>query len=359
MGNLRTRMRRHGNHIKAGVSKRSPEILCATAVIGSLVAIGTAIKATIDIQDEWKECTDEIDNIKANFDREEETYNIETETEIVEYEGEDALAIYRKDLAKAHGRRALVVAKHYAIPAVLEVITVGSMIGSNKISRKRNARLSSALCVSQAAYESLKKNLVDSVGQEEADLIEMGLKKEQVTKTVKDENGKKKKVTEDIIKAIDEDGHITNPWVIKITPDMHGIWSRDWRYTVEILEIKERYWDETCVRRAPEDRGLFYNEIIADLNLPDEFKQAGQLYGWKYNKYDDKPDHVDFGIKVVEASPEDKANYNVSKMVYLNFRPRRIIDECYRGWVDDAATARNQWNRPGDFIDKGLMSHTF
>ena len=357
MGNLRTSMRRRGNHIKAGVSKHSPEILMATGIVSSLAAAGTAIKATIDIQDEWKELTEEIEAIKSGFDRENEIYDIETSTEIIEYEGQDALDMYRHDLAKAYGKRALLVGKYYGLSAALEATSVATMFGSNKISRKRNATLGAALGASQAAYESLKNNLVKAVGEEEADLIEMGLKKEKVTKKVKDENGKTKKVTEDIIVPIDEEGYVTNPWVIEITPDMQGIWTHDWRNMVEILELKCNYWNQTMITRAPEDRGIFFNEIVEDMGI--EGRKEGQIFGYKYNKYDDQPDVIDFGIKVVEASPEDKIKYNVCKMVYLNFRPRRIIDECYRGFVDDAATARNQWNRPGDFTDKGLNPHTF
>ena len=357
MGNFRTGMRRRGNHIKAGLSKRSPEILMATGIVSSLAGMGTAIKATVDIQDEWKELNEEIAAIKSNFDRENEIYDIETDTEIIEYEGQDALDEYRKDLAKAYGKRALLVGKYYGLSAALEVAAVGSMFGSNKISRKRNATLGAALGASQAAYESLKKNLVNAVGEEEADLIEMGLKKEKVTKKVKDENGKTKKVTEEVIVPIDEEGYVTSPWVIKITPDMKGIWQRDWRNLQEILELKCNYWNQIMITRAPEDRGVFFNEIVEDMGI--EGRKEGQIFGYKYNKYDDNPDYIDFGIRVVEATPEDKIKYNVCKMVYLNFRPRRIIDECYRGFVDDAATARNQWNRPGDFTDKGINPHTF
>ena len=357
MGNLRTSMRRRGNHIKAGLSKNSPEILMTVGIVSSLASMGTAIKATIDIQDEWNELNEEIKNIKANFDRENELYDIETSTEIIEYEGQDALDMYRRDLAKAYGKRALLIAKYYSLPAALQITATGSMFKSNKVSRKRNATLGAALGASQAAYESLKSNLVKAVGEEEADLIEMGLKKEKVTKKVKDENGKSKKVTEDVIVPIDEEGYVTNPWVIKITPDMSGIWTHDWRNMVEILGVKRNYWEQVMITRAPEDRGVFFNEIVEDMGI--EGRKAGQIFGYKYNKYDDCPDTIDFGIKVVEASPEDKIKYNVCKMVYLNFRPRRIIDECYRGFVDDAATARNQWNRPGDFTNKGVDPHTF
>jgi hypothetical protein len=356
MGNLRTSMRRRGNHIKAGISKRSPEILLASGIITSLAATGTAIKATIDIQDEWKELSEEIEQIKANFDRDEELYCIETDTEIIEYEGSDALDVYREDLARAYVKRLLLIGKYYGLPIALEATAIGSMFGSNKISRKRNATLGAALGASQAAYESLKNNLINAVGEEEADLIEMGLKKEKVTKKVKDENGKTKKVTEDIIVPIDEEGYVTNPWVIKITPDM-PIWTHDWRNLVEVLGVKRNYWENVMITRAPEDRGVFFNEIVADMGI--DGRKEGQIFGYKYNKYDDRPDVIDFGIKVVEASAEDKIKYNVCKMVYLNFRPRRIIDECYRGFVDDVATARNQWNRPGDFANKGINTHTF
>ena len=357
MGNFRTKARRHGNRIKAGVSKRSPEILIGIGVVSSIAALATAVKATIDIRDEWEECTDEINEIKASFDREEEIYDIETETEIIEYEGKDAISVYRRDLAMAHGRRFLKVAKRYAIPAALEIAAVGTIVGSNKISRKRNATLSTALGVSQAAYESLKNNLVDAVGQEDADLIEMGLKKEKVTKKVTDENGKKKKVTEEQLVPIDNEGYVENPWVIKITPDMKSIYQRDWRNLVDILGLKQSYWNQTMIVRAAEDRGVWYNEIVEDLGI--EGRREGQVFGWKYNKYDDNPDFIDFGIRVVEASAEDKAKYNISKLVYLSLRPRHIINECYRGFVDDVATARNQWNNPGDFIDKGVNPRTF
>lgn len=357
MSNLRTGMRRRGNHIKNGIAKRSPEILTAGAMITSAAALGTAIKATVNIREEWEALNEEIETIKANFDRKNEIYDIETDTEIIEYEGHDAIDVYRSDLAKAYGKRALLVGKHYGLSAALELASLGSMFGSNKISRKRNATLGAALGASQMAYDSLKKNLVAAVGEEEADLIEMGLKKEKVTKKVKDENGKTKKVTEEVIVPVDNDGYVTNPWVIKITPDMKGIWQHDWRNMVDVLGLKRNYWEQIMITRAPEDRGVFFNEIVEDMGI--EGRKEGQIFGYKYNKYDDNPDTIDFGIKVVEASPEDKIKYNVCKMVYLNFRPRRIIDECYRGFVDDAATARNQWNQPGDFTDKGINPHTF
>lgn len=360
MGRIRTGVRRRVNRTKAWGSRNSAEILMVGFGVTSLLAFGLAIKATVDIQEEWDDLTEDIDDIRDSFDRDEETYEYydEEDDEVYEIDGEEAVKEYRKDLAKAHGKRILCVAKHYAIPVALEITAVGMGFGSNQISRKRNAKLSTALSVSQAAYSSLKKNLIGAVGEEEAENIEMGLKKEKIKKKVTDpETGKKKTVEEEIYVPIDEEGIVKDPWVIKITPEYKQIWQNSWKLMVEILELKENFWNQIMVSRSHEDRAVWYNEIVEDLGIAG--RKEGQIFGYKYNKYDDNPDYINFGIRVVQASEEDKLKYNVDRIVYLNLRPRRVIDECYRPHFDEVAMARNQWNKPGDFAGKGIRSHTF
>ena len=344
MGRFRTGVVRRANRAKAWGSKHSPEILIGIGIVSSIAAVGLAIKATIDIRDEWDDLTEDIDDVKVRFDRDEETYDVDYEDEDGEIvtetlEGEEAVREYRRDLAKAHGKRALCVAKYYAVPVLLEGAAIGTIYGSNRISRKRNAKLSTALAISDAAYERFKKNVEDEYGKEEADRLERGIKKEKIVEEVKDKKGKvKEKVTEK--EVVDES--MAGPWTVKLTPDTVGLmdFHRDWKHYSDLLRIKESYWNQVLICRAPEDRGVFWNEIAADIGI--DGKQIGQLYGWKYNKYEDAPDYIDFGIKVLDASDEDRFKHNMDKVIYLNMRPRKIINECYRDKFDPIEDAKNR-----------------
>ena len=345
MGRFRTGVKRSVNRTKAWGSKHSPEILICVGIAASIGAIGMAIKATIDIRDEWDDLSEDIDDIKVRFDKDEEIYEVEyedeegdIETEILE--GDEAIREYRKDLVKAHGRRVLCAAKHYAIPLVLEGAAIGTIFGSNKISRKRNATLTTALAFSDAAYNKLRANVEEAYGKEEADRLERGIKKEKIVEEVVGKNGKtKEKVTE---KEFVDDSAVASQWAIKLTPETVGLMNfhNDWKHYEQILRIKESYWSNVAVTRSYEDRGVFWNEIAADIGIPG--KQIGQLYGWKFNKYDKEPDYVDLGIKVLDASEDDYLKFGLTKVIYLNPKPRKIINECYREFWDPVADADNR-----------------
>ena len=104
MGRFRTGLVKSVNRTKAWGSKHSPEILIGIGIVSSVAAVGLAIKATIDIRDEWDDLTEDIDEVKFRYNRDEETYECDFEDEDGEVitdvlEGEEAVKEYRRDLA--------------------------------------------------------------------------------------------------------------------------------------------------------------------------------------------------------------------------------------------------------------------
>ena len=301
-------------------SDHSAEICTGVAVVTGIGAFIGAVKATKDVIPELEMHKDAIDEIKARKTDDGKYYKVISSTESEELTGEEAEKQYKKDLAMEYGLTGLNVAKRYAVPTVLEIVSVATIVSSNKISRKKNATLAGALAGMQAAYDRLNANLVDAVGEEKARDIRMGLHKEKITEEETDENGKTKKVKKEV-DVVDPE-KVTNPWTY-LYDETAANFNKCKGVNKQTLMIKQANWNDYLVRH----KRVFVNEVLEDLGLSHCCTPLGQVYGWIYDESGESgsQNYITFNI---EENTRFMGNYDPSCLITLN-PDGNILDKAF------------------------------
>ena len=262
------------NNSKNVVEKHSPEILAGIGVVGVVASTVMACKATMklnDILEESKETRDKIKEVESNPRYEDE------------YSHEDA----KKDLTINYTQTAMKIAKLYAPAVILGSASLGCLLASNDILRKRNAALSAAYMTVDKSFKEYRQRVVDRFGEEVEKEIRYNIKAEEVTSTVVTEDGSETTVTE-TIKTMDPNLYSD---YAKFFDEASPYWQKDPEYNLMFLKSQQQY--ATDLLRA---RGrLFLNEVYDMLGI--EKTKAGQIVGWVYNPENPVGDNfVDFGI---------------------------------------------------------------
>ena len=271
---MKEKMIRMYNNSKNAVQKHSPEILAGVGVVGVVTSTVMACKATMklnDILEESKETRDKIREVESNPRYEEQ------------YSHEDA----KKDLTINYTQTAIKVAKLYAPAVILGSASLGCLLASNDILRKRNAALSAAYMTVDKSFKEYRQRVVDRFGEEVEKEIRYNIKAEEVTSTVVAEDGSETTVTE-TVKTMDPNLYSD---YAKFFDEASPYWQKDPEYNLMFLKSQQQY--ATDLLRA---RGrLFLNEVYDMLGI--EKTKAGQIVGWVYNPENPIGDNfVDFGI---------------------------------------------------------------
>ena len=271
---MKEKMIRMYNNSKNMVEKHSPEILAGVGVVGVVASTVMACKATMklnDILEESKETRDKIKEVESNPRYE------------AEYSHEDA----KKDLTINYTQTAMKIAKLYAPAVILGSASLGCLLASNDILRKRNAALSAAYMTVDKSFKEYRQRVVDRFGEEVEKEIRYNIKAEEVTSTVVTEDGSETTVTE-TVKTMDPNLYSD---YAKFFDEASPYWQKDPEYNLMFLKSQQQY--ATDLLRA---RGrLFLNEVYDMLGI--EKTKAGQIVGWVYNPTNPIGDNfVDFGI---------------------------------------------------------------
>ena len=271
---MKEKMIRMYNNSKNVVEKHSPEILAGVGVVGVVASTVMACKATMklnDILEESKETRDKIREVESNPRYEEQ------------YSHEDA----KKDLTINYTQTAMKIAKLYAPAVILGSASLGCLLASNDILRKRNAALSAAYMTVDKSFKEYRQRVVDRFGEEVEKEIRYNIKAEEVTSTVVTEDGSETTVTE-TVKTMDPNLYSD---YAKFFDEASPYWQKDPEYNLMFLKSQQQY--ATDLLRA---RGrLFLNEVYDMLGI--EKTKAGQIVGWVYNPTNPIGDNfVDFGI---------------------------------------------------------------
>ena len=271
---MKEKMIRMYNNTKNGVQKHSPEILAGVGVVGVVASTVMACKATMklnDILEESKETRNKIREVESNPRYEEQ------------YSHEDA----KKDLTINYTQTGLKIAKLYAPAVILGSASLGCLLASNDILRKRNAALSAAYMTVDKSFKEYRQRVVDRFGEEVEKEIRYNIKAEEVTSTVVTEDGSETTVTE-TVKTMDPNLYSD---YAKFFDEASPYWQKDPEYNLMFLKSQQQY--ATDLLRA---RGrLFLNEVYDMLGI--EKTKAGQIVGWVYNPENPIGDNfVDFGI---------------------------------------------------------------
>ena len=262
------------NNSKNMVQKYSPEILAGVGVVGTVTSAVMACKATMklnDILEESKETRDKIKEVESNPKYEDR------------YTPEDA----KKDLTINYMQTGMKIAKLYAPAVILGSASLGCLLTSNNILRKRNAALSAAYMTVDKSFKEYRNRVTERFGEEVEKEIRYNIKAEEIETTVVNEDGSETTVKETVKVA---DPNLYSDYA-KFFDEANPNWKPDPEYNLMFLKSQQQYANDLLKSRGR----LFLNEVYDMLGI--DRTKAGQVVGWVYNKDNPSGDNfVDFGI---------------------------------------------------------------
>lgn len=255
--------------------KHSPEILAGVGVVGVVGSLVMACKATTklsDILEDSKEQLDKIKEVAADPAYEEK------------YSQDDA----KKDTTITYVQTVMKVTKLYAPSVILCASSLGCLLASNNILKKRNAALSAAYMTIDKSFKEYRKRVADRFGEEVEKEIRYNIKAEEVVTSV-DENGNAVTETVKVMDGTDDPNSYSD--YARFFDESCAAWQNDAEYNLTFLKAQQQYANDLLKARGR----LFLNEVYRMLGI-DETK-AGQVVGWVYNPDNPTGDNfVDFGI---------------------------------------------------------------
>ena len=267
------------------LNKKSPEILIILGVGGVVGSTILACKATTKLSEILDNTTEEMKKIKNYV--EEVGYS-------EKYTNEDAT----KDTIIIYTQTGIKLFKLYAPAVTLGVVSLGCILTSNNILRKRNLALVAAYTGLDKTLKKYRDGVIERFGKDVDLELRHGIKTKKVDILQTDENGEEIKVKTNIKVAdgVNEPSDYAR-YFDSSCPD----WKNNNDYNLFFLKSQQHYANDKL--RA--DGYLFLNEVYKMLGLPET--KAGQVVGWIYEPdNDDIDNHVDFGIFNVHRDFDDE-----------------------------------------------------
>ncbi len=253
------------------IKQASPEILLGAGIIGGVVTVVTACKATIKAQEIIEEAKDTVEKIHEVADNEEFAD---------QYTEEDM----KKDLTIAYVRTGVELVKVYLPSIITGAASVACVLTGHNIIRGRNAALAAYAAAVKKNFDGYRGRLTERFGEELDNELLYGIKAKEIEEVVTHEDG-----TTEVVKTI----------VNAMDPNAIS----DYAF----------FFDDTCLGYTgdPETDFVILKNIQAQLNnklqtktvvllndLRDAFglprTKAGQHVGWKLNG--DGDGYIDLGI---------------------------------------------------------------
>lgn len=301
---IMTTMGRTFNKVGFKLKKHSPEILVAAGVVGTVASAVMACKATTKISailDNTKETVESIHEVAKNPEHEEK------------YSEEDK----KRDLTIVYVQTGLKLAKLYAPSVILGVASIGSILASNNILRKRNMALAAAYTAIDTSFKEYRNRVAERFGNDVEREIRYNIKAKEIEKTVVDDEGNESTETQTVNVV---DPTVTSPYAC-LFDSKSLAWERDSDYNLMFLRAQQNLAND----KLKADGYLFLNDVLDLLDIPRT--KAGQIVGWLYDsKHPIGDNFVDFGIQpVCRANEEDDyeevflLDFNVDGNILENF----------------------------------------
>lgn len=295
ISNLTRTFNRTGLKIK----KHSPEILLAAGTVGVVVSGVMACKATLkvnEIIDDAKQQIDTIHSVAADPDMTEK------------YTAEDS----KKDLAIVYTQTAVKMIKLYGPSVGLGVVSLGCMIGSNRILSKRNVALAAAYTAVDKSFKEYRGRVIERFGKQLDKELRYNIKATEIEEVSKDENGNEV-VKKEVVDVIEDDPNNYSPYSIVFDDGNEG-WDPDPERTKFFL-IQQQNWAN---ERLKAKGHLFLNEVYDMLGA--RRTKAGAQVGWVYDEKNVTGDnYVDFGIFDTRRSKARDFVNGYEKVIVLDF----------------------------------------
>lgn len=299
MANLTRTFNRTGLKLK----KHSPEILLAAGVVGVVASGVMACKATLKVEEIIDDAKHKIDTI----------HEVSADPTMAEkYSEEDS----KKDLAIVYTQTAVKLVKLYGPSVALAGVSLGCMIGSNRILNKRNVALAAAYATVDKGFKEYRERVIERFGKELDKELKYGIKAKEIEEVSVDEKGKEVS-TKSTVEVMDPNSY--SPYSI-IFDDGNTGWDPDPELTKYFL-IQQQNWANDRLKAKGH---LFLNEVYDMLGA--KRTKAGAQVGWVYDEKNPVGDnYVDFGIfDIYNPKSRDFVN-GYEKVIVLDFNVDGVI----------------------------------
>lgn len=295
ISNLTRTFNRTGLKIK----KHSPEILLAAGTVGVVVSGVMACKATLKVNEIVDDAKQQIDTI----------HSVASDPDMTEkYTAEDS----KKDLAIVYTQTAVKMIKLYGPSVGLGVVSLGCMIGSNRILSKRNVALAAAYTAVDKSFKEYRGRVIERFGKQLDKELRYNIKAKEIEEVSKDENGNEV-VKKEVVDVIEDDPNNYSPYSIVFDDGNEG-WDPDPERTKFFL-IQQQNWAN---ERLKAKGHLFLNEVYDMLGA--RRTKAGAQVGWVYDEKNVVGDnYVDFGIFDTRRSKARDFVNGYEKVIVLDF----------------------------------------
>lgn len=274
--------------------KHSPEILVVTGIVGGVTSAVMACRATLKVNPILEEAKENLEAIKEYSERPEfeEKYTEQDKT---------------KAVGMVYLKTGLELGKLYGPSIAMGAASIGCVLASNNIIRKRNIALAAAYTTIENGFKEYRGRVVDRFGKELDRELLYNIKTKEIEETVVDEEGNETTVT----KTVDVADPNEHSVYARFFDDGCKGWEKDSEMNLFFLKQTQNWANE----RLKSKGHLFLNDVYEMLGIPKT--SAGQIVGWIYDeKHPIGDNFVDFGIYDL---------YNERKRAFVNGYERTIL----------------------------------
>ena len=278
--------------------KYSPEIMAGVGAVGVVVSGVLACKATTKASAILEETKADIDAIHECLERD------DLPSPYTEEES-------KQDLVLVYTQTAVKFVKLYAPSVALGVASIGCMLASNHILRKRNIALAAAYAAVDKTFKDYRGRVIERFGKELDRELKFNIKAKEIEETVVDAKGKEKKVKKTI--EVADPNQAYNIYTRCFDDGCLG-WDKDPEYNKMFLLHQQNHANDLLHSRGH----LFLNEVFDMLGFPRT--AYGNIVGWYYDEKNPIGDNfVDFGI--FDINDEKKKDFvnGFERSIWLDF----------------------------------------
>ena len=294
------RITRSVNKVGLKIKKHSPEILVVVGVVGTVTSVVMACKATLKVNEIIDETKDTVDKIHECAEQQ-----LQTEDGAI-YAQEDA----NRDLAIVYVQTGWKLVKLYGPAVAVGALSIGCMLASNNILRKRNVALAAAFTAVDNSFKEYRGRVVERFGKELDRELRYNLKAKEIEETAVDENGNEITVKKTVQTV---DPGMRSLYSVVFCEGNTG-WTRNAELNKVFLIQQQNYANDKLKANGI----LTLNEVYDMIGA--QRTKYGQLAGWVYTEDSTAGDNfVDFGIFDVHNDKACDFLNGYEKSVILDF----------------------------------------
>lgn len=282
--------------------RHSPEILVIGGSVGVIAGTVMACKASTKVGAV-------VDDAKGKINAINEYAKKPAVIEAGEYTETDR----KRDVTIMYARTGLELTKLYAPAVFVEAISLGCILKSHNIVRKRNMVLAAAYATVDKSFKEYRGRVIERFGQELDKELKYNIKSKEVEEIVVDENGNEQ-VVKKTVKVVGSP--LYSEYSFFFDETCAG-WTKNAEANKTFLIQVQNWANEKLQTRGH----LFLNEVLDMLGA--DRTQAGNEVGWRYDK-----NGIECGDNYVDLRIFDQCGverYDERKRAFANGQERSIL----------------------------------